>query len=82
VVERFPDERTDAETVYSMADAALGAFSVFFMQSPSFLDFQCSVTEHRNGTKTYSHSVVTSVIVAPDNLRVIPLEPEFVTPPG
>jgi hypothetical protein len=40
VVERFPDERTGAETVYSMADAALGAFSVFFMQSPSFLDFQ------------------------------------------
>jgi hypothetical protein len=165
VVERFPDERTGAETVYSMADAALGAFSVFFMQSPSFLDFQrtlqvakgcnnaltlfgvtqipsdnqtrnlldpvpppalfpvfaavvealqddghleayrcvngdllvamdgtqyfsstkihcpqCSVTQHRNGTTTYSHSVLTPVIVAPGNPRVIPLEPEFVTP--
>ena len=40
MVERFPDERMGAETVYSMADAALGAFSVFFTQSPSFLDFQ------------------------------------------
>jgi hypothetical protein len=40
VVERFPDERTGADTVYSMADVALGAFSVFFLQSPSFLDFQ------------------------------------------
>lgn len=40
VVERFPDERTGDNTVYSMADAALGAFSVFFTQSPSFLDFQ------------------------------------------
>jgi len=40
VVERFPDARTGSETVYSMADAALGAFSVFFTQSPSFLDFQ------------------------------------------
>lgn len=39
-VERFPDERTGSETIYSMADAALGAFSVFFTQSPSFLDFQ------------------------------------------
>ncbi len=39
VVERFPDERT-GDTTYSMADAALGAFSVFFTQSPSFLDFQ------------------------------------------
>jgi hypothetical protein len=26
--------------MYSMADAAIGAFSVFFTQSPSFLDFQ------------------------------------------
>jgi hypothetical protein len=40
VVERFPDERTGSETVYSMADAALGAFSVYFTQSPSFLEFQ------------------------------------------
>ncbi len=164
VVERFPDERT-GDTTYSMADAALGAFSVFFTQSPSFLDFQrhlqvakgcnnalslfgikqiptdnqtrnlldpvppgtvlpvfaaavqalhaggqletyrsinanllvamdgtqyfsstkihcdqCRVTEHSNGTITYSHSVVTPVIVAPGNARVIPLEPEFITP--
>jgi hypothetical protein len=165
VVERFPDERTGDNTVYSMADAALGAFSVFFTQSPSFLDFQrtlqlakgcnnalslfgirqipsdnqirnlldpvppaallpvfaavveqlhydghleayraingdllvamdgtqyfasakihcaqCSVTEHSNGHTTYSHSVVTPVIVAPGNPQVIALEPEFITP--
>ena len=164
VVERFPDERMGDKT-YSMADAALGAFAVFFTQSPSFLHFQrtlqvakgcnnaltlfgitqipsdnqirnlldpippsavfpvfaagfealqagghleayraingdllmgmdgtryfssskihcpqCSVTEHRNGTITYSHSVVTPVIVAPGNPRVIPLEPEFIVP--
>ena len=39
VVERFPDKRT-GDFTYAMADAALGAFSVFFTQSPSFLDFQ------------------------------------------
>lgn len=163
--ERFPDQRTGSASVYSMADAALGAFSVFFTQSPSFLDFQrtlqvakgcnnalslfgvtqipsdnqirnlldpvppsavlpvfaavvdvlnaggqleeyrtingdllvsvdgtqyfsstkihcpqCRVTEHKNGTVTYSHSVVTPVIVAPGHPRVIPLEPEFITP--
>ena len=39
-VERFADERTGENVVYSMAEAALGAFSVFFTQSPSFLDFQ------------------------------------------
>ena len=165
VVERFPDARTGNETLYSMADAALGAFSAFFTQSPSFLDFQrtlqvakgcnnamslfgltqipsdnqirnlldpvppgavlpvfaavvealhsggqleayrsingdllvvmdgtqyfaskkihcpqCSVTKHKNGTVTYSLSVVTPVIVAPGNPRVLPLEPEFITP--
>ncbi len=165
IVERFPDERTGDNVVYSMTDAAMGAFSVFFAQSPSFLDAQrnlevtqgcsnarslfamtqtpsdnhirdlldpvppamvfpvfsyavdalhelghlepyrsingdllmamdgteyfssskihcknCSVTEHKNGSITYSHTVVTPVIVAPGNPRVIPLEPEFVTP--
>ncbi len=38
------------------------------------------VTEHKNGTITYSHTVVTPVIVAPGNPRMIPLEPQFVTP--
>ena len=165
IVERFADERTGENVVYSMADAARGAFSVFFTQSPSFLDFQrnlevtqgcsnarslfgmtrtpsdnhirnlldpvppgtvfplfayaldalhelghldayrsingdllvaldgtqyfssstlhcdqCNVTEHDNGTVTYSHTVVTPVIVAPGNPRVIPLEPAFLTP--
>ena len=37
VVERLPDERT-GDTTYSMADAALGAFSVFFTQSPCTRD--------------------------------------------
>ena len=165
VVERFPDTRTGSDTVYAMSDAGLGAFSVFFTQSPSFLDFQrnlqvakgcnnatnlfgltqipsdnqirnlldpvppsavlpvfaavvealhsggqleayrslngdllvamdgtqyfssekihcpqCSTKHHRNGTVTYSHSVVTPVIVAPGNPRVLPLEPEFIVP--
>ena len=165
VVERFPDTRTGSDTTYAMSDAGLGAFSVFFTQSPSFLDFQrnlqvakgcnnatnlfgltqipsdnqirnlldpvppsavlpvfaavvealqcggqlqayrslngdllvamdgtqyfssekihcpqCSTKHHRNGTVTYSHSVVTPVIVAPGNPRVLPLEPEFIVP--
>jgi hypothetical protein len=40
----------------------------------------CSVKEHRNGTTSYSHTVVTPVIVAPGLSRVLPLEPEFITP--
>ena len=162
--EQFSDIRTGDNVIYSMADAAMGAFSVFFTQNPSFLQFQstlkasqgcsntqtlfgmanipsdnqirnlldpvspkaifplfsttvntlheaglldayrsfngdllmavdgteyfssknihcdnCNTTEH-NGVVTYSHTVVTPVIVAPGNPRVIPLQPEFVTP--
>lgn len=161
----LPDLRTGKNTIYTIADAALAAFSVFFTQNPSFLAFQksmqqnkgknnaqslfrvqtipsdnqirnlldpvppthlfpifsyifyglndmghlgsyrsyngnlllaldgvqyfsstsihcenCNKKEHRNGTTTYSHSVITPVIVAPGNNNVIPLQPEFITP--
>jgi len=36
----FPDRRMGKNTQYSITDIALSAFSVFFLQSPSFLDFQ------------------------------------------
>ena len=164
VSEELPDLRTGNVT-YKMSDAALGAFSIFFTQSPSFLDFQrmlekakgisnaqtlfnmtnipsdnhirnlldpieashfdplyryiidrfellgqlnpyrdinddllvaldgtqyfssskiccknCKVTQHSNGDITYSHTAITPVILAPGNPRVLPLEPEFLTP--
>ena len=36
----LPDRRNGSNCHYAMSDIALSAFSVFFMQSPSFLDFQ------------------------------------------
>ena len=36
----FPDKRQGANATYTMADITMAAFSVFFMQSPSFLAFQ------------------------------------------
>ena len=165
LISQFPDKRTGKNTFHSIEDVSLGAFSIFFIQSPSFLAHQtalteakgksnaqalfgmqaiptdnhirnlldvvppqqifpmfnevftalnelghlqsfrainhqllialdgtqyhsshsihcknCTVTEHNNGQTSYSHTVVTPVIVAPDNHRVIPLEPEFITP--
>lgn len=165
VIGGFPDKRTGNNTRFTIEDTALGAFSVFFTQSPSFLSFQsamqeargksnaqtlfgmreipcdnhtrdlldivppshifpvfdyaldkinasgdldkfrsfnnnllvpldgvnyfssnkihcnnCSVKEHKNGTTTYSHSVITPVIVAPGNNKVIALPPEFIAP--
>lgn len=38
------------------------------------------VKTHQNGTTSYSHSVITPVIVSPDNNKVISLEPEFIFP--
>jgi hypothetical protein len=51
-------------------------------------DFFCSSKIHckncsvsiSNGKVSYSHKVLTPVIAAPNNNKVIPLEPEFVTP--
>jgi hypothetical protein len=36
----FPDKRRGINTTYSMGDIGMAAFSVFFMQSPSFLAHQ------------------------------------------
>ena len=40
VFDEFPDKRTGKNTRYGLADAGLGAFSVFFTQSASFLAHQ------------------------------------------
>ena len=40
----------------------------------------CSCLEHKSGEKTYYHSAVTPVIVAPGHEHAIPLRPEFITP--
>jgi hypothetical protein len=161
----FPDVRTGSNKTYSIEDAALAAFSIFFTQNPSFLAFQnamqkkkgknnaqslfgvlnipcdnqirnlldevapgyvspvfsyifnglnnaghldifrsyngnllialdgtqyfssksihcenCNQKHHKNGTTTYSHTVITPVVVAPGNNKVISLQPEFITP--
>src|SRR5512144_834859 len=38
--EQFTDPRQGQNTRYTVVDAGLSAFSVFFMQSPSFLEYQ------------------------------------------
>lgn len=165
IFESLPDNRFGNNIRYTMADAAMGAFAVFFTQSPSFLDAQrtlqtiegcnnthtlfgmgqipsdnhirnlldeippselypifselinilkasqqldpyrsinndlliamdgvqyfsspsihcknCNSKDNKNGTINYSHTVITPVIVASENPRVIPLQPEFITP--
>src|SRR5215813_12154994 len=45
---QLPDYRTGKNTQYSISDAALGAFGIFFTQSPSFLDYQRTL-QHAKG---------------------------------
>lgn len=40
----------------------------------------CTVQNHQNGTKTFSHKAITPVLVCPGNNKVISLPPEFITP--
>lgn len=47
MIRGFPDKRTGNNTRFTIEDAALGAFSVFFTQSPSFLSFQSAMQEAR-----------------------------------
>ena len=55
--ESFLDRRTGKNTSYTMTDAGLSAFSVFFMQSPSFLDFQRTMQETQGKTTRKRYSV-------------------------
>lgn len=50
---RLPDPRTGGNTRYTMADAALGAFSVFFMQSPSFLAYQRDMQRRKGNNNAH-----------------------------
>ncbi len=51
-----------------------------FFRSSKIHCEKCSVTRNSNGTISYSHKVLTPVLAAPNNNKVIPLEPEFITP--
>lgn len=52
--EQFTDPRRGKNTRYTLVDAGLSAFSVFFMQSPSFLEYQRSLEQRlgKNNAQT------------------------------
>ena len=57
----FPDRRTGSNTQYSIEDAALGAFSVFFTQSPSFLSFQSAMQQTKGKNNAQSLFGITQI---------------------
>jgi hypothetical protein len=50
----LPDERSGYNTIYSIQDAALSAFSVFFTQCPSFLAYQTQMQETKGENNAFS----------------------------
>src|SRR3954463_968895 len=54
-LDRFPDKRRGGNTTYLMGDIGMAAFSVFFLQSPSFLAHQ------RQFEAGHGHSNCTSL---------------------
>jgi hypothetical protein len=52
--EQLPEHRTGQNMKYSLCDAAMGAFSVFFMQCPSFLAYQRNMQRHRGRNNAQS----------------------------
>ena len=68
----FPDKRK-SEGVYSMADIGMSAFSLFFMQSESFLEYQRAL-EERQATSN-CHSLFGMTKIPTDNHIRAMLEP-------
>jgi len=54
IMDGFPDCRTGGNTSYSMKDIGLGAFSVFFTQSPSFLAQQKTLQQSKGKSNAQS----------------------------
>lgn len=60
-LQSLPDPRTGSNTIYTMEDAALGAFSVFVTQSPSFLAFQKAMQQNKGKNNAKSLFGVTHI---------------------
>jgi hypothetical protein len=77
----FPDKRKGKNTRYTLVDAALGAFAVFFIQSPSFLAHQRAL-QARTGQNN-AHTLFGLRGIPCDNqMRTLrdPVRPEHLVP--
>ena len=57
----LPDSRTGKNRTYEMADAAAGAFGIFFTQSPSFLAYQRDMQRNKGQNNAASLFGVTQM---------------------
>lgn len=80
-IQNFPDKRNGSNLTYTMEDVALGAFSVFFTQCPSFLAHQKAMEETKG--KSNAQTIFGLEKIPTDNhIRKLldPASPEVVSP--
>ena len=80
-IDNFPDSRTGKNCQFTMRDAAVGAFSVFLMQSRSFLEHQKWLAE-RNGSHNVLSIFGVENIPSDNHIRRMldPLSPDHLFP--
>src|SRR5512135_2569359 len=81
VFDHLPDHRTGRNVTYTIKDAVLSAFAVFFMQSPSFLAQQ-QVVQRREGRNNAQSLFGVAQIPSDNQIRNLldPLPPERLFP--
>lgn len=81
LLDTLPDLRNGLNKTYSIANAALSAFSVFFMQSPSFLAHQTKLQEARGFNNAHTLFQVDN-IPSDNHIRNLldPIAPNNITP--
>ncbi len=81
LLDRVPDHRTGQNVTYAMKDAVLGAFAVFFMQSPSFLAHQQTV-QRTHGRNNAQSLFGVAQLPSDNQIRNLldPLSPELLFP--
>ena len=80
-VTQFPDMRTGENIQYTLRDATLSAFSVFFTQSPSFLSHQ-QVMQRQKGSNNAKTIFSIKKVPSDNQIRALldPVEPSAVFP--
>jgi hypothetical protein len=80
-LEQLPDHRSGKNISYQIKDAALGAFSVFFTQSPSFLAHQRAMAT-RKGRSNAGSLFQIEEIPSDNQIRALvdPIGPEHLSP--
>jgi|GEM_PF-1802696 len=81
LIQQFPDRRTGLNSFHSIEDAALGAFSLFFTQNPSFLSFQ-NTMQKAKGKRNALTLFGTVDIPTDKHIRSLldPVHPSYVFP--